>query len=205
MRKIKHISVIGSGIMGSRIACHFANIGVKVLLLDICPSELLETEKEKGLTLKDKVVKNRLVKTSFFNTLKTKPGSLYVEENKENIPFSIEDYLDDTDEGKRILVVMPASIGDVFLCTSILKNLSETYKGYNIYFATQPSYFQILDGNEYIHKTIPYDSKMDDLLWLEGKGEHKGFFEVAYLPHLGTQRMFDYQHNGKDKIALDLF
>ena len=52
MRKIKHISVIGSGIMGSRIACHFANIGVKVLLLDICPSELLESEKEKGLTFK---------------------------------------------------------------------------------------------------------------------------------------------------------
>ncbi len=45
---------------------------------------------------------------------------------------------------------------------------------------------------------------MDDLLWLEGKGSHKGFFEVAYLPHIGTQRIFNYQHNGKDKIALDL-
>ena len=126
------------------------------------------------------------------------------EENKENIPFTIEDYLDKSDEGKRILVVMPASIGDVFLSTSVLKSLSETYKDHNIYFATQPSYFEILDGNEYIHKVIPYDSKMDDLLWLEGKGEHKGFFEVDYLPHLGTQRIFNYQHNGKDKIALDL-
>ena len=99
---------------------------------------------------------------------------------------------------------MPASIGDVFLSTSILKSLSETYKDHNIYFATQPEYFQILEGNEYIHKVIPYDSKMDDLLWLEGKGDHQGFFEVAYLPHLGTQRMFNYQHNGKDKIALEL-
>ena len=71
MRKIKHVSVVGSGIMGSRIACHFANIGVKVLLLDICPLELLGSEKEKGLTLKDRVVKDRIVKTSFYNTLKT--------------------------------------------------------------------------------------------------------------------------------------
>ena len=34
-RKITNVAVIGSGIMGSRIACHFANIGVQVLLLDI--------------------------------------------------------------------------------------------------------------------------------------------------------------------------
>ena len=126
------------------------------------------------------------------------------QENKENIPFKIEDFLDKDDKDRRILVVMPASIGDVFLSTSILKSLSETYKDHNIYFATQPEYFQILEGNEYIHKVIPYDSKMDDLLWLEGKGDHQGFFEVAYLPHLGTQRMFNYQHNGKDKIALEL-
>ena len=126
------------------------------------------------------------------------------EENKENIPFKIEDLLDKDDENRRILVVMPGSIGDVFLCTSILKSLSETYPDYNIYFATNPSYFQVLEGNDFIHKVIPYNSKMDDLLWLEGRGDHKGFFEIAYLPHIGTQRMFNYQHNGKDKIALDL-
>ena len=57
-RRIKQISVIGSGIMGSRIACHFANIGVKVLLLDICPKELLKEEKKRGLTLDNKEVKN---------------------------------------------------------------------------------------------------------------------------------------------------
>ena len=36
-RKINKIAIIGSGIMGSGIACHFANIGVEVLLLDIIP------------------------------------------------------------------------------------------------------------------------------------------------------------------------
>jgi 3-hydroxyacyl-CoA dehydrogenase len=49
-RTIKKVAVIGSGIMGSGIACHFANIGVEVLLLDIVPRELTEAAK-KGLTL----------------------------------------------------------------------------------------------------------------------------------------------------------
>ena len=57
-RPIKKVAVIGSGIMGSGIACHFANIGVEVLLLDIVPRELTEVEKAKGLTLENKTVRN---------------------------------------------------------------------------------------------------------------------------------------------------
>ena len=45
-RRIKKVAIIGSGIMGSGIACHFANIGVDVLLLDIIPRELTEKEKQ---------------------------------------------------------------------------------------------------------------------------------------------------------------
>ena len=45
-RHINKVAIIGSGIMGSRIACHFANIGVEVLLLDIIPFNLSEEEKK---------------------------------------------------------------------------------------------------------------------------------------------------------------
>ena len=48
-KHIKKVAVIGSGIMGSGIACHFANIGVEVLLLDIVPRELTDAEKEQLL------------------------------------------------------------------------------------------------------------------------------------------------------------
>ena len=51
-RRIKKIAIVGSGIMGSGIACHFANIGVEVLLLDIVPRELNDKEKAKGLYLR---------------------------------------------------------------------------------------------------------------------------------------------------------
>ncbi|WP_340075741.1 3-hydroxyacyl-CoA dehydrogenase/enoyl-CoA hydratase family protein [Leptobacterium sp. I13] len=76
-RRIKKVAVIGSGIMGSGIACHFANIGVEVLLLDIVPRELNDKEKAKGLTLENKVVRNRLVNDNFNASLKSKPSPIY--------------------------------------------------------------------------------------------------------------------------------
>ncbi len=76
-KHIKKVAVIGSGIMGSGIACHFANIGVEVLLLDIVPRELNDKEKAKGLTLQDKVVRNRLVNEALATALKSKPSPIY--------------------------------------------------------------------------------------------------------------------------------
>ncbi len=76
-RTIKKVAVLGSGIMGSRIACHFANIGVKVLLLDIPPRELNDKEKAKGLSLEDKQVRNRLVNDHLLNALKSNPSPIY--------------------------------------------------------------------------------------------------------------------------------
>jgi len=76
-KHINKVAVIGSGIMGSGIACHFANIGVEVLLLDIVPRELTEQEKAKGLSLEDKVVRNRLVNNSLATALKSKPSPIY--------------------------------------------------------------------------------------------------------------------------------
>jgi 3-hydroxyacyl-CoA dehydrogenase len=76
-RTIKKIAVVGSGIMGSGIACHFANIGVEVLLLDIVPKELTEVETKKGLTLDSKIVRNRLVNEHLATALKSSPSPIY--------------------------------------------------------------------------------------------------------------------------------
>ena len=76
-RRIKKVAIVGSGIMGSGIACHFANIGVEVLLLDIVPRELNDKEKAKGLSLKDNVVRNRLVNEALMTSLKSKPSPIY--------------------------------------------------------------------------------------------------------------------------------
>src|SRR5690554_5703842 len=76
-RRINKVAVIGSGIMGSAIACHFANIGVEVLLLDIIPRELTDAEKKKGLTLQDKAIRNRIVNEALQKAIKSNPAPLY--------------------------------------------------------------------------------------------------------------------------------
>ncbi len=84
-RRIKHVTVLGSGIMGSGIAAHFANIGVEVLLLDIVPFELTEAEQKKGLTKDDKAVRNRIATENFEKLKKASPALLYTPQFAERI------------------------------------------------------------------------------------------------------------------------
>ncbi len=76
-RKIKNIAILGSGVMGSRIACHFAGVGLEVLLLDITPRELNEEEEKKGLQLDDPRVKNRIVNNALRAATKSNPSPIY--------------------------------------------------------------------------------------------------------------------------------
>jgi 3-hydroxyacyl-CoA dehydrogenase len=84
-RRIKKVAVLGSGVMGSGIACHFANVGLEVLLLDIVPRELTAAETAQGLTLESKVVRNRIVNTALTNAIKSKPAPLYKNEFAKRI------------------------------------------------------------------------------------------------------------------------
>lgn len=68
-RSIKKVAVLGSGVMGSRIACHFANVGCEVLLLDIVPKEAVES--------KDVAARNKLVNDALQFALKSNPSPIY--------------------------------------------------------------------------------------------------------------------------------
>ena len=70
-RSIKKIAVLGSGVMGSRIACHFANIGVQVLLLDIVPRDLSDEDKQ------NPKLRNKIVNDALTFALKSKPSPIY--------------------------------------------------------------------------------------------------------------------------------
>lgn len=126
-----------------------------------------------------------------------------IKENNENAKVEFSDLLDKDDKGKRILFVMPQSAGDVFMSTSLLPSIKKLYPDYNIYFATKQEYFDILDFNPFIHKKLVFNSFMENLLTMEGHANGDGYFDVAYLPYIGTQKIFDYQHNGKDVIELN--
>ena len=76
-RKINKVAVIGSGVMGSRIACHIANVGCEVLLLDIQPKDLNDKENATGLTKSDKKFRNRIVNDALSAAVKSSPSPLY--------------------------------------------------------------------------------------------------------------------------------
>jgi 3-hydroxyacyl-CoA dehydrogenase len=79
-RIIKKVAVLGSGTMGAQIACHFANTGLEVLLLDIRPDKLTEAEKEKGLSLEDPAVRNRIVDDNLEKAVRSDPSPLFKKE-----------------------------------------------------------------------------------------------------------------------------
>jgi 3-hydroxyacyl-CoA dehydrogenase len=72
-RIIKKVAVLGSGVMGSRIACHFANIGVEVMLLDIVAMQLTEEER------KIPAMRNKLVNDSLQMAIKQNPAPIYAQ------------------------------------------------------------------------------------------------------------------------------
>ena len=72
-RIIKKVAVLGSGVMGSRIACHFAGVGLQVLLLDIQPPPSTEGEKKP-------VDKNKIVNDALTAAIKSNPSPVYTKD-----------------------------------------------------------------------------------------------------------------------------
>lgn len=68
-RSIKKVAVLGSGVMGSRIACHFAGIGIQVLLLDMVPKGAEESTKT--------AERNKLVNDALTAAIKSNPSPVY--------------------------------------------------------------------------------------------------------------------------------
>lgn len=79
-RIIKKVAVLGSGVMGSRIACHFAGIGIQTLLLDIAPTTLTEAESAKKLTLDHPAVRNRIVNDALAAAIRSNPSPVYTKD-----------------------------------------------------------------------------------------------------------------------------
>lgn len=89
---IKKVAVLGSGVMGSGIAAHLANIGIRVHLLDIVPKQLTDDERKKELELSDKQVRNRFANNALKQLEKQKPAPLT---HRESLSFITTGNLED--------------------------------------------------------------------------------------------------------------
>ena len=77
-RNIRKVAVLGSGVMGSRIACHFAGIGLQVLLLDIAAP----SHSPGGGEIKQR---NKIVNDSLNAAIKSNPSPLYTQDAAKKI------------------------------------------------------------------------------------------------------------------------
>jgi len=85
-RSIKKVAVLGSGVMGSRIACHFAGIGVPVLLLD------LKTQPTEGA----KPQANKVADEALAAAVKSNPSPVFTKEVIKRIKTgNFEDHMKD--------------------------------------------------------------------------------------------------------------
>ena len=76
-RSIKKVAVLGSGVMGSRIACHFAGIGLQVLLLDMVPKGAEESTSPSE--------RNKLVNDALQAAVKSNPSPVFTKEVTKRI------------------------------------------------------------------------------------------------------------------------
>ncbi|MFT4023871.1 MAG: 3-hydroxyacyl-CoA dehydrogenase family protein [Flavihumibacter sp.] len=76
-RTIRKTAVLGSGVMGSRIACHLAGAGIQVLLLDMVPKEAVDST--------DKNLRNKLVNDALQSAVKSNPSPLYTKDALKKI------------------------------------------------------------------------------------------------------------------------
>lgn len=90
IKNIKKVAVLGSGIMGSGIACHLANVDIEVLLLDMVPEDKLSEKNKKS--------RNNLVDSSLLNSVKSKPSPLFSKSKLKNITTG--NFTDDFDKIK---------------------------------------------------------------------------------------------------------
>jgi len=94
--KIRRVAVLGAGVMGSGIAAHLANAGIRSLMLDIVPPTLSDEDRKRGLTEKDPAFRNRFAAKGVAGIRKSRPALLYSQ--KDIGLISIGNFDDDLPE-----------------------------------------------------------------------------------------------------------
>ena len=165
-------------------------------------SKLIETAKK--YVQEEFSVQNTVNKLKFFiKSVELRTKNEKEEEPKKTNP-KIEDFIKDVPLKDRIAVVLPRSAGDVLMANSLMENLQNLYPNKKIFFVTQPEFYDLINDNPFVHKVLPYSKSFENLYALEGRGDHQGLFDIAFLPHCMTQKTYSYNHNGKDKTQFRL-
>ena len=118
--------VVGAGTMGAALAAHLANAGIPTTLLDIVPFNLTEKEEKQGLTLEDKVVRNRIVETGLQAAKKSRPASFFSPDQYTLV--SVGNLEDDFDAIAEADIIIEAIIENLEIKQDLMKRVDEVRK-----------------------------------------------------------------------------
>lgn len=131
------------------------------------------------------------------------------QENQKNghggsaVQVDFASLLDDTGK-KRGLFVIKESIGDVAMCTALFESWHRQHPNSDLYVATSPQYFELLAGNEHVHKVLPYIPAMEQELAMIGQGKGPRLFDYYYHTAVQSQRLLTYLSNPEPAFDLNL-
>ncbi|MEB3214617.1 MAG: DUF4214 domain-containing protein, partial [Leptolyngbyaceae bacterium] len=117
------------------------------------------------------------------------------EEVKKNTKTDIWDIIDKSLPNKRLLFAIPQSAGDIFIATALLESVSNQYLGYDVYFMCEPRFHEIVEGNPYIHKILPWIPQLDHEMIAIGAGTDNPLFHAYLNPTVATQHKLAYLGN----------
>ncbi|MFD1849465.1 3-hydroxyacyl-CoA dehydrogenase/enoyl-CoA hydratase family protein [Oceanobacillus bengalensis] len=128
--QVKKAAVLGTGVMGSAIAAHLANIGINVLMLDITPKQLTKEEEKKGLTLDHPMVRNRIAQASKKALLKQKPSPITTKKSLDLIKVGNMD--DDMEKLSDVDWIIEVVVENLEIKKKVFENIDKHRKAGSI-------------------------------------------------------------------------
>lgn len=122
-KTIKRAAVLGSGVMGGQIAAHLVNVGIPTIMMDLVPKALTDKEKQKGWSLEDTIVRNRIVNKNKQALLKQKPSPLTTKRNLELL--TIGNFTDDMEKLHEVDWIIEVVVENLEIKKSILKKVDQ--------------------------------------------------------------------------------
>lgn len=121
-RRINKVAVLGSGVMGSGIAAHLANIGLEVVLLDIVPFNLTEEEKQ------NPAARNRIVDSSLKTAIKNRKPVCAFYDPADASRIKTGNFDDDFDEINDCDWIIEVIIEDLNIKRSVFERVDKNRK-----------------------------------------------------------------------------
>jgi len=108
------------------------------------------------------------------------------------VPF--DKFLDENDK-ERVLIVLKESIGDAVILTALLPEIKKKYPNSSIYISIEKKYWEIFNGNPYVHRLIEWRPEHDNELLMIGINEKKKYFNTYINLAVSTQKILNYLSN----------